>query len=186
MSIRRRLWLLILVLRKRKLGDFVRSMALIFKRPKNGTMDIGLIMTSMYTALIPLWNLFRGENSTVIGRRQRPIPKGHPAMHVPAGRADCVRQSIDYTIPEKITLGLDYTCNLHCASCRDHTQVATGEQLRIREVFADEIIKTGWLEKTKELELSGSGEALFSKIDRKILFANEKCKRNSISLMSND
>ena len=116
---------------------------------------------------------------------QKIVPKGHPVIHVPAGRADCVRQSIDYTIPEKITLGLDYTCNLHCASCRDHTQVATGEQLRIREVFADEIIKTGWLEKTKELELSGSGEALFSKIDRKILFANEKCKRNSISLMSN-
>lgn len=91
----------------------------------------------------------------------------------------------DYTIPEKITLGLDYTCNLHCASCRNHTQIVSGEQLKIREVFAEEIIKTGWLEKTNELELSGSGEALFSKIDRKILFSNEQCKRNSISLMSN-
>lgn len=90
-----------------------------------------------------------------------------------------------YTVPEKITLGLDYTCNLHCASCRDYTQVASGEQLRIRQKFADDIIQTGWLEKTKELELSGSGEALFSKIDRKILFSNETCKRNSISLMSN-
>ncbi len=91
----------------------------------------------------------------------------------------------EYTLPEKITLGLDYTCNLHCASCREHIQVAGGEQLRIRQEMADDIIRTGWLEKAKELELSGSGEALFSKIDRKILFSNENCKRNSISLMSN-
>ena len=102
------------------------------------------------------------------------------------GNTNSIKEEvIDYSIPQKITLGLDYTCNLHCASCREHVQIATGEQLRIREKFAEEIIQTGWLEKTKELELSGSGEALFSKIDRKIIFSNDKCKRESISLMSN-
>lgn len=101
------------------------------------------------------------------------------------GRKLVQKRVTEYMLPEKITLGLDYTCNLHCASCREHIQVAGGEQLRIRQEMADEIIRTGWLEKTKELELSGSGEALFSKIDRKILFSNEECRRNSISLMSN-
>lgn len=91
----------------------------------------------------------------------------------------------DYTIPQRITLGLDYTCNLSCTSCRDHIQVATGNQLKIREDFADNIIQTGWLEKTELLELSGSGEALASKIDRKILFSNTTCKRESISLLTN-
>lgn len=91
----------------------------------------------------------------------------------------------DYTIPKKITLGLDYTCNLHCTSCRDHVQVASGNQLKIREEFAERIIGTGWLEKTDNLELSGSGEALFSKIDREILFSNKGCKRESVSLLTN-
>lgn len=91
----------------------------------------------------------------------------------------------DCSIPEKITLGLDYTCNLHCTSCRNHTQVASGDQLRIREQFAENIIRTGWLEKTKMLELSGAGEALFSKIDRNLLFSNNGCKRESVSLLTN-
>ncbi len=88
-------------------------------------------------------------------------------------------------VPEEITLGLDYTCNLNCTSCRDKIQVASGEQLKVRERFADEIIQTGWLEKAKRLELSSTGEALFSKIDRKILFSNDRCKRESIVLLSN-
>lgn len=90
-----------------------------------------------------------------------------------------------HAIPERLVLGLDYSCNLHCTSCRNCTEVASGEQLRVREQFADEIIRTGWLEQVKVLELSGAGEALFSKIDRKILFSNEKCKRESIYLLSN-
>ncbi|MCM1232509.1 MAG: hypothetical protein NC489_20490, partial [Ruminococcus flavefaciens] len=97
---------------------------------------------------------------------------------------DTVKPSY-HEMPESMVLGLDYTCNLHCASCRENTQVVKGKQLEIREKFADEIIRTGWLEKTKELELSGSGEALFSKIDRKILFSNDLCKRKSISLLTN-
>lgn len=91
----------------------------------------------------------------------------------------------NYSIPDKITLGLDYTCNLHCASCRTHLMVASGNQFRIREKFAEDIIHTGWLEKTKELELSGAGEALFSKIDRKLLFSGNEVQRESISLMTN-
>lgn len=91
----------------------------------------------------------------------------------------------DFKIPEKITLGLDYTCNLSCTSCRDHIQVATGNQLKIREHFANKILQTKWLEKTKILELSGSGEALASKIDQKVLFSNDISKRESISLLSN-
>lgn len=91
----------------------------------------------------------------------------------------------DYAIPKKITLGLDYTCNLCCTSCRDHVQVASGNQLKIREEFGERIIGTGWLEKTDNLELSGSGEALFSKIDREILFSNKSCKRESVSLLTN-
>lgn len=91
----------------------------------------------------------------------------------------------DYAIPQKITLGLDYTCNLHCASCRENVQIATGEQMRIRECFAEEMIQSGWLENTCELELSGSGEALFSKIDTNIIFSDARCRREAISLMSN-
>lgn len=91
----------------------------------------------------------------------------------------------DYAVPEQITLGLDYTCNLHCTSCRDNIQIVSGDQLEIRERFAEAIIETGWLEQTELLELSGTGEALFSKIDRKILFSNDQCKRESIALISN-
>lgn len=88
-------------------------------------------------------------------------------------------------VPKNMVLGLDDTCNLHCASCREHVQVTTGKHLEIRERFAEDVIASGWLEEADELELSGSGEALFSKIDRRILFSNETCKRNSISLLSN-
>lgn len=91
----------------------------------------------------------------------------------------------EFEIPQTLLLGLDFTCNLSCTSCREHIQVATGNQLKVREGFADKIIRTGWLEKTKKLELSGTGEALASKIDRKILFSNTLCKRESISLLTN-
>lgn len=94
-------------------------------------------------------------------------------------------RNANYDMPERIQLGLDHTCNLHCTSCRERPQTIAGEQLKIRERFAEEIIKTGWLDKAKELEISGAGEALFSKIDRKILFSGNVCKRESISLMTN-
>lgn len=87
--------------------------------------------------------------------------------------------------PQHIVLGLDTTCNLFCTSCRDCLKATSGEQLRIREVFADNILDTGWLDKTNKLELSGSGEALLSKIDRRLLFSEKGIRRNSISLITN-
>ena len=91
----------------------------------------------------------------------------------------------EYSVPKKITLGLDYTCNLYCTSCRDHICVSSGKQLEIRKEFARNLIATGWLEKCDEVELSGSGEALFSAIDRQLLFSDDVMKRKSLSLMTN-
>lgn len=88
-------------------------------------------------------------------------------------------------VPRRITLGLDYSCNLYCTSCRDCIKISSGNQFNVREQMADRIIETGWLDETDVLELSGTGEALLSKIDQKILFTNDNVKRNSISLMTN-
>ena len=88
-------------------------------------------------------------------------------------------------VPEYITLGLDFTCNLKCISCRNDFKIASGNQLELRESFAKKILQTKWLEKTKYLELSGTGEVLASKVDKKILYKAEVGKRKSISLMTN-
>lgn len=101
------------------------------------------------------------------------------------GNAAVIEQKpTDYSVPSYIVLGLDPTCNLYCKSCRHEIQSVSGAAKDIRMKMADNIIKSGWLQKTKKLELSGTGEALASTIDRKILFEDVQ-KRKKISLITN-
>ena len=88
-------------------------------------------------------------------------------------------------VPKYLTLGIDYTCNLKCSSCRNEIIVASGNQLELRKRMINDIINTGWLEKSERVELSGAGEALFSKVYKPILYDKHTTKRKSISLLTN-
>lgn len=90
----------------------------------------------------------------------------------------------DFGVPSYIILGLDSSCNLYCKSCRDEIRNVSGAAKKIHEIMARNMIESGWLQKTEKLELSGTGEALASSIDREILFG-DKQKRNKISLITN-
>lgn len=87
--------------------------------------------------------------------------------------------------PELLVLGLDYSCNLKCVSCRDTLKIASGEQLELREMMAESLIESGWLESAKSIMMSVNGEVFASQIDKKILFESNMTNRNKIHIITN-
>lgn len=86
--------------------------------------------------------------------------------------------------PNTLMVGIDYSCNLRCPSCRNKVSVAgadeRGEMLRQAEDLLEHVIPY-----VGRLWLAGSGEVFFSKVYRKI-WNDERCqKRESISILTN-
>lgn len=77
-----------------------------------------------------------------------------------------------YEYPSYIEIGIDRTCNFYCTSCRKELMVMNSTQLNRVEKIKNEIINSGYLEKTEKLLVGGSGEPLFSKIERDIILKN--------------
>ncbi|MCR4813189.1 MAG: hypothetical protein K5879_00010 [Lachnospiraceae bacterium] len=87
--------------------------------------------------------------------------------------------------PDIIKIANDYTCNLHCPSCRKSIHAKNDEKTE-REIDActQALLKSGWLEKTDSLVIGASGETFLSPSYRRILY-DGIVKRNSISVMTN-
>lgn len=86
-------------------------------------------------------------------------------------------------VPEFLSVDIDDSCNLKCASCRNEIRVSKGEILKEREYIADKLIESAWLSDTMHLQMAGNGEVLFSPVYRKILYDN--VKRKEITLFTN-
>ena len=87
--------------------------------------------------------------------------------------------------PEWIGMGIDYTCNLYCQSCRKERRIAKGESLKRIQSVAQKIEETEWLDKAERSSIAGMGEALFSPTYRHLIFDNVKNKRKSITIGTN-
>ena len=87
-------------------------------------------------------------------------------------------------IPEYIEVGIDKTCNLFCESCRMDVLIEKGEKKKQTEEVAENIIESGWLEKTRVLLLGGQGEVFVSPIYRSLMYDVEN-KRKMLDLRTN-
>ncbi len=88
------------------------------------------------------------------------------------------------TYPGVLMVGIDYTCNLTCPSCRRELRVATGEQKKELERSAEHLLEQV-IPYVNRLWLGGTGETFFSEIYRKILDDKRCRKRSSIGILSN-
>lgn len=92
-----------------------------------------------------------------------------------------------YTCPEyphTLMVGIDYTCNLRCPSCRTEVCAAAGEERKEMERKAEDLLEHV-IPYVNRLWLAGSGEVFFSRVYKKIL-NDERCKkRKNISILSN-
>ncbi len=88
------------------------------------------------------------------------------------------------SVPEYIEVGIDKTCNLYCKSCRNEICVESGERRKKIERIAENIKKSGWLEKTEVLLLGGQGEVFFSPVYQSLMYDVES-RRKTLDLRTN-
>ena len=86
--------------------------------------------------------------------------------------------------PNTLMVGIDYSCNLKCPSCREDTCIANaGERIEMNRQAEDLLEHV--IPYVGRLWMAGSGEVFFSRIYRKML-EDERCRtRKSISILSN-
>lgn len=87
--------------------------------------------------------------------------------------------------PALIQVAIDHACNLHCLSCRKEVYIDSEQESKNIEFVADRLIKSGWIDDSKELWLAGDGEVFFSKSYRKLLYESISGKREDIHILSN-
>ncbi len=89
-------------------------------------------------------------------------------------------------IPVSIFSEMDDVCNLVCPSCRMMPKyLQDGSEYHNRQVCAEKLRQTGWLNKVKSIGLAGCGEVFYSKVYRNLLYHQEPEKRNQINIVSN-
>lgn len=88
------------------------------------------------------------------------------------------------SIPSRMEVNLDRTCNLFCTSCRSGIQVEKGERLKRIAAVKQRIIDSDWLNQVDNLCMAGQGEVCFSKVYRELLF-DSSTKRHKIELRTN-
>lgn len=86
--------------------------------------------------------------------------------------------------PETVVLSLDFTCNLHCPSCRKTVKVADCEQRTMMSSCADKVMNS-LAKDVRRVWVAGDGECFFSTIYREILVDERMKNRNQISILSN-
>lgn len=85
--------------------------------------------------------------------------------------------------PTDMQLEIDYTCNLHCPSCRDGIKVATSYRRRILDKIVPEIKKTGMMDDLVWTRLAGYGDVFASKYYQELLYTDKK--RKNLFLITN-
>lgn len=86
--------------------------------------------------------------------------------------------------PNTLMVGIDYSCNLQCPSCRKECCVAAADERAEMNRQAEDLLEHV-IPNVNRLWMAGNGEVFFSPVYRKIL-NDERCKkRTGISILSN-
>ncbi len=86
--------------------------------------------------------------------------------------------------PHTLMVGIDYSCNLQCPSCRKEPCIARGEEREEMDRQAEDLLEHV-IPHVRRLWLAGSGEVFFSRVYKRML-QDERCrKRGNISILSN-
>ena len=85
--------------------------------------------------------------------------------------------------PTDLQLEIDYTCNLHCPSCRDGIKVATPYRKRMLDKIVPEIKRTGLMDDLVWTRLAGYGDVFASKYYQELLYTDKK--RKNLFLITN-
>ncbi|MCR5235995.1 MAG: radical SAM protein [Lachnospiraceae bacterium] len=84
-------------------------------------------------------------------------------------------------VPSCIQVELDYTCNLHCPSCRKEVRVASPERKRLLDKLEPDVISL--LDKAEWVRLAGMGDVIASPFYQRLLYADKK--RQKLFLITN-
>lgn len=86
--------------------------------------------------------------------------------------------------PSTLMVGIDYSCNLKCPSCRDKIYVASSEERKEMDRQAQDMLEHV-IPYVNRLWIAGNGEVFFSPTYKAIL-GDERCQqRANISILSN-
>ena len=85
--------------------------------------------------------------------------------------------------PRHLQLEIDYTCNLHCPSCRPGPRVATPERRRLLETIVRDARENHVLDDLKLTRLAGYGDVFASKYYQDLLYGDKK--RQDLFLITN-
>lgn len=86
--------------------------------------------------------------------------------------------------PKTLMVGIDYSCNLKCPSCREKLCVAKGEERKEIDRQAEDLLQNV-IPNVERLWMAGCGEVFFSPTYINML-KDERCKaRKQISILSN-
>ena len=66
--------------------------------------------------------------------------------------------------PEHLSLNYDYTCNLHCKSCRREIRMLDRDSQRKLMEFQDSLLKSKLFKQIESMTVTGAGEALASPV----------------------
>ncbi len=87
------------------------------------------------------------------------------------------------TYPHSVAISTDPSCNLKCGSCRKNFYTADDKTTQRIYALHQQILASGWLEKTETLTMCGMGEVFYSAAYRQLL-ANLS-QRHQINIQSN-
>lgn len=87
--------------------------------------------------------------------------------------------------PGFVEIGVDYTCNLYCPSCRTEIKTAKGKDKEFLDFTAERIKQSGWMDKADRIQMSGMGEVFVSKFNRDLLYNTEAKRDCCIAILSN-
>ncbi|MBR3624632.1 MAG: hypothetical protein IKN43_14935 [Selenomonadaceae bacterium] len=85
--------------------------------------------------------------------------------------------------PTDIQLEIDYTCTLHCPSCRDGVKAATPYRKRMLDKIVPAIKKEGLMDDLVWTRLAGYGDVFASKYYQELLYTDKK--RKNLFLITN-
>ena len=85
--------------------------------------------------------------------------------------------------PKDLQAEVDYTCNLHCPSCRSGICVASEFRKYVLNVVVSDFIENGYLDNLEWLRLAGYGDVFASEYYQKMLYSDKQ--RQNLFLITN-
>ncbi len=99
------------------------------------------------------------------------------------GKVQAQEQYDTVKIPKLISISFDFSCNLCCKSCRTKPYVMDDETKQRANIIVTKLLRSGYLDQTRDLVMAGMGEVFYSPYYRQLWITD--LQRQNIKILSN-